>query len=272
MKKAILFATLAASLCVTGTALAAPTPIIPSKTVPQVTITPDLAADPIIKPYTPPKYVIDPSLLPSLTTSSDSGVQTIDPDLLKNLKPIPLPSITIPPELIKGPQISDIEFATDGTLLKISWTTDKTATSKVEYGTTDSYGKTLEDKTLTTDHQLIIPVTPGDLHLKLYSSNALKQTTASEDIAIAIPTVATEEAKTDATTDTTEEEKATEPEAPALTQPVSPPAPETQTSTPTSSSITLTNALLGGAVLLLVGLMAGFALRGKKKAHDDSVA
>jgi len=263
MKKLTLFAAFALFLCSSNAALAISPPIIPSQTIPQA-----VPVTPIVNPIIKPNLVIDPILIPSLSTTSDSGATTIDPDLLKNLKPIPLPSITIPPELIKGPRILDTQFSTDGNLLKINWTTDKEATSKVEYGTTDAYGKTLEDTTLTTDHQMVIPAAPGTMHLKLSSSNSLKQTTESDDIALAIPE-ATPEAMDEPAAAITEDENTSKPELYA--DPVVTPAPTDQVTETTSIGITTTNAVLGGAIILLIGLIVGFAVRGKKKQHDDSV-
>ncbi len=268
MKKAIFLTTLAATLGFAACALAAPTPvtITPIKTTPQVTITADPIVTSTTQTSTLPKFVVDPILLPTLTTSSASGSTTIDPDLLKNLQPLPLQPIVIPPDLIKGPRILDTQFSTDGNLLRITWTTDKDATSKVEYGTTDAYGKTLKDTTLTTDHQMIIPATPGTMHLRLSSSNALKQTTESEDIALSIPE-AVPPTVNENTAATPTEEAVTEPEPtdlPAATAPTI-----VTEAAPVETGVSITNAVLGGAVILLVGLIIGFAIRGKKKQHHE---
>lgn len=274
MRKTILSFGLALTVCAAaGSALAAPLPLLPGKTIPKL---PATTVEPITVPVKGVEVTIDPSLLPDLSTATTSGgpVQ-IDPDKLGLLKPLPLGDIVIPPELLKGPQISAIALSTDGKLLQVSWTTDKSATSKVEYGSNDTYGKLLEDKTKATQHSLLIPVAPGELHLRISSSDALGKTSQSEDIAVTVPdmtTVAPETATTtDAAVTTTEEEK-TEVKEEDTAKPedkpsvkVEPPMVQVQTGPSTMT-------LVGGAVaLIIIGVLVGALIgRGKKTSEPKT--
>ena len=54
--------------------------------------------------------------------------------------------------VISSVAVSDVSQ----TSVKVTWTTDENANSVVEYGTTDSYGATKSDTTLTTSHSLTL--------------------------------------------------------------------------------------------------------------------
>jgi hypothetical protein len=274
MRKYLISLGLAVSICTAaGAALAAPMPPLPDKTIPKLPVT---TIEPVTIPIKGIEMTIDPSLLPDLSTATtSSGPAQIDPGKLELLKPLPLGDIIIPPELLKGPQISDIALSTDGKILQVNWTTDKLATSKVEYGTSDAYGKSLEDKTKVTQHSLLIPAAPGELHLRISSGDALGKTSQSEDIAVTIPDTTTVEPETTTTTNaavTTTEDEKTEAKEEGADKPeetpsvkVEPPMVQVQTGPSTMT-------LVGGAVLLLIiGLLAGALLsRGKKQSELKS--
>lgn len=275
MRKTILSFGLALSVCAAaGSALAAPTPISPILTttnkLPVIQTT-----QPITTTVSGTQFVIDPSLLPDLSVATTSGGPVkIDPGILGNLKPLPLGEIVIPPLLLKGPLISDIALSTDGKLLQVTWTTDKLATSKVEYGVDDAYGKTLEDKTKVTKHSLLIPAAPGELHLRISSTDSLGKVSQTEDIAVTIPDLTAVVADKTATTTgeavtTTEEEinplaeekeETAKPEAkPAVNEP---PLVQVQTGPSTMT-------LVGGAVMLLIiGILAGALVSRSKKPSE----
>jgi len=272
MRKTILSFGLALSVCAAaGSASALTMPSIPGKTIPKLP-EPVIQTEPIKTPVNGIDVTIDPSLLPDLSTATTSGGPVkIDPDKLGLLKPLPLGEITIPPELLKGPQISAITLATDGKLLQVAWTTDKSATSKVEYGVDDAYGKLLEDKTKVTQHSLLIPAAPGEIHLRISSSDALGKTSQSEDIAVTIPDTTalatgtpttTEESATATTAEKQEAAQNTTPkpeDKPSVK--VEPPMVQVQTG---PSTMTMVG---GAAALLIIGLLAGALIsRGKKKA------
>src|SRR3972149_6077877 len=56
------------------------------------------------------------------------------------------------PPVISSVAVSDVSQ----TSVKVTWTTDENANSVVEYGTTDSYGATKSDTTMTTSHSLTL--------------------------------------------------------------------------------------------------------------------
>ena len=57
---------------------------------------------------------------------------------------------------IQPPQISGIKVVKTTTTAIITWTTNKSATSKVNYGLTKSYGETISSSDLVTSHSLLL--------------------------------------------------------------------------------------------------------------------
>ena len=57
---------------------------------------------------------------------------------------------------IQPPQISGIKVVKTTTTAIITWTTNKSATSKVNYGLTKSYGETVSSSDLVTSHSLLL--------------------------------------------------------------------------------------------------------------------
>jgi hypothetical protein len=270
MRKTILSFGLALSVCAAaGTASALTMPIDPGKTIPKLP-DPIIQIEPIKYPIGGVEMVIDPILLPDLSPATSSGPIQIDPNLLGKLKPLPLGEIVIPPELLKGPQITDIALSTDGKLLQVTWTTDKAATSKVEYGTTGSYGKLLEDKTQVTQHSLLIPTAPGELHLKISSTDAMGKTSASEDIVVTVPDMDLSAEQTSAETTSTEEAATgTQDEPKETAQPEEKPPVATEPPTIQVQTGPSTMTMVGGAVaLLILGVLVGaLVARGKKPSE-----
>jgi hypothetical protein len=270
MRKTILSLGLAVILCAAaGSASALTMPAIPGKTIPKLP-DPVIQIEPIKYPIGGIEMVIDPILLPDLSPATSSGPIQIDPGILGKLKPLPLGEFVIPPELLKGPQISDIALSTDGKLLQITWTTNKVATSKVEYGTTVSYGKLLEDKTQVTQHSLLVPTAPGELHLKISSADAAGKVSASEDIAVTIPEMQPSDEQTATESTSTEEtaviaqDEPTEAAKPQDTLLVTAEPPTVQVQTGPSNM-----TLVGGALaLLIIGVLVGALVsRGKKPSE-----
>ena len=69
------------------------------------------------------------------------------------------------------PQISDIVVAPDSNSAVITWTTDRTATSKIQYGLTTSYGDEVSSVLYTTSHSLsLIGLSASTTyHYKIYA-------------------------------------------------------------------------------------------------------
>ena len=65
----------------------------------------------------------------------------------------------------------------------ITWTTDQASDSLVEYGTTLSYGTSVADSTLTTNHSIILTgLNMGTMyHFRVTSTNALNASSTSSD-------------------------------------------------------------------------------------------
>ena len=79
--------------------------------------------------------------------------------------------------------ISNVQVTAGTGNATVTWTTDVPATSRVDYGLSESYGKYVYDSTLTTNHTLVIPQLRGDTtyHYKITStaSGYLDGTTAN---------------------------------------------------------------------------------------------
>lgn len=169
------------------------TPQLEQKIVPTLTTTTKTTIEPtIIKPDLNVPKLIDPVLVATNTQKIPTPKPLpidLDPGKLGLLQPLPIPPIEIPPELLKGPTITDIALSTDGKMLRVTWTTSKAATTQIDYGKDATYGSTLSDKTLTTSHDILLAVVPGDLHLKLTSADSLNRKTTTPDFVAPIPQV-----------------------------------------------------------------------------------
>lgn len=89
--------------------------------------------------------------------------------------------LTIPTEI---PLISGINVSfTNSTNATIAWTTDQSASSKVEYGTTTGYGTTTNLATLLTSHSIGISnlTASTTYHYRVSSTNANGQSAVSAD-------------------------------------------------------------------------------------------
>jgi peptidoglycan hydrolase-like protein with peptidoglycan-binding domain len=86
---------------------------------------------------------------------------------------------------ISAPQIlSIITSSINHHSVTISWTTDQAATSRIEYGTDESYGSfTTLDTDLVTDHrQILVGLTANThYHFRVISSNSANHTSTSRD-------------------------------------------------------------------------------------------
>ncbi|GAI15876.1 unnamed protein product, partial [marine sediment metagenome] len=83
------------------------------------------------------------------------------------------------------PQISDINVTIGQQQATISWTTDKPATSQVEYGLTDSYGSMTPLQTqLVTNHTAIITglIPDTTYHYRVKSTDTCGRETVSGDV------------------------------------------------------------------------------------------
>ncbi len=220
-------------------------------------------------PEIDPQIVFDPILIAPDEPEIDLG----------NLKPIPLNPIVIPPEFFKGPAISNVQVSSDGKIIQVTWNTDKTATSKVSYGTTQTYDKALEDLNLKNNHAFVFPVTAGTWHLQVSSKDSLKRETQTSDILVVVAQaqnyeVPSEEEATDAT------EPADEVLVEDLT--ATPPVVALDTSNPAASGLpmpaeneakpvlTTMEIIFGGLALLLAGALIGILInRTKPKAKQE---
>lgn len=78
------------------------------------------------------------------------------------------------------PVIAEVNLSPDSTSETISWTTDVPATSRVDYGTSISYGSTVSDSTLLRSHSLKISQLTCDTtyDVKITSGNSAGNTSA----------------------------------------------------------------------------------------------
>lgn len=225
------------------------------------------------------KIIFDPSIVPKVDLPVTNTKQIIDPDWIITLKPIALPDFQIPPELLNGPQISDIKMASDGERLLVEWLTDIPATGKIEYGETENYTKSLEDKEPSTDHGMVIPSEPGLLHVKISSVDAKGRQSQSPDILVTIPRL--EEPRSESAT-TTQDEPAVKTSEPdmigetaadknpnTLADDASNKIESAEQNPPASSNVTITNMILGGAALILAGILIGVLIKTRKPSNEN---
>ncbi len=108
-------------------------------------------------------------------TAANSAGTTTDQATVEVVAP------SISPPIISNPNIPKIGYS----LMPISWTTDKVADSKVEYGLTTSYGSTTPvNSSLTLSHTMSIPgLRPGQTyHYRIISRDVSGNITTSEDL------------------------------------------------------------------------------------------
>lgn len=221
-------------------------------------------------PKIDPQIVFDPILIPD------------EPEIdLGNLKPIPLEPIVIPPEFFKGPEISNVQVSSDGEIIQVTWNTNKAATSKVAYGTTQNYDKALEDLNLKTSHAFVFPVTAGTWHLQVSSQDSLKRETQTSDFLVVVAQTQDNKAPTETeegATDTKDPADESPGEILTNTPPVA--APETSNQTATELPLpaeteakpvmTTMEIIFGGLALLLAGALIGILVnRAKPKAKQE---
>ncbi len=182
-------------------------------------------------------------------------------------KPLPFNPPIIPPELINGPQISGINLQLDSGRLKVAWTTDKPATGKIVFGSTEKYGTILENATMATSHELILSVAPGELHFKISSADKLKNESTTPDMIVDVPGLDLPKTQTTSTGPTAIAQPQTN-----TIQPASAGVDDTkkigdQKTSQTPSSITATDAALGGAAILFLGILVGIFLPRNRKVE-----
>ncbi len=234
---------------------------------------PAFSANALLPPIMPDpidtsKVIFAPEIKPILEPIAD-------PDLIIPYVPIKIPDLVIPPELLKGPSITDIKMATNDNSALIEWKTNRPATSKVEYGLTSTYSKSLEDKELVTEHAMAIPASAGELHIRISSNDSLSRHSESQDITVLIPKAQEPVVLSDDNATTTSdiaENLETDSDATTTTQndaktDIKPileingvDAPKKQ-----ETGLSATNAILGGLALLLAGVLIGVLVKTSKK-------
>lgn len=220
------------------------------------------------------KVIFDPALKPIFPIEENNPV-------IPPYKPLPIPEVKIPPELFQGPTISDVVLAVNTDSLLVEWKTNKPATSKLDYGNTSTYTKSLEDKELVTKHAMAIPVSVGQVNIRISSEDALGKKTETENIIIMIPDNSTEEdinepIKEDADSKIKDDDVKNEPEAikddidiqksQNNTETVQPILKINDTELPAEkeNTLTATNAILGGIAILLAGILIGVLVNNSK--------
>ncbi len=233
--------------------------------------------------------------LPSPSDMLEDSMQKIDPDYdaisdafkdpeLIDVKPAPykpLPDfeIVIPPALLLGPEISDVQMAFNANSLLVQWKTNINATSKIEYGQTSSYTKSLEDTELAKEHAMAIPAEAGTLHLRISSADSAGRVSKSEDITVAIPEVESTAADTPDTSTSSGavDNDSAGSENEATEEPIDNMLDDDQEIEPIleiqgvdapkddQSNLSFTNVFLGGLALLLAGVLIGVLFRNAKK-------
>ncbi len=81
--------------------------------------------------------------------------------------------------VISGAAVSDI----NNNSVKISWTTNEPSTTKVQFGTTTLYGRSVTSDVLTTSHSITLPNLAGatTYHYRLISTDSSGNTTTTND-------------------------------------------------------------------------------------------
>ncbi len=118
------------------------------------------------------QYFVRGKNFDTVGNTSDSGIQTFT----TQKDDVQLPA----------PTISNIQLKTlSGTSVEISWQTQVSASSAIEYGKTTSYGNLVIDQTLKTLHSLLLSGLDGfsTYHFRVKSANAEGVETVSGDIA-----------------------------------------------------------------------------------------
>lgn len=263
MRFPILFVMFAAFLAA-GPAWAAPQPLDSGLNTTNIKTT-DLqqaaatkTSDVKINPNLPDLNKIDTSL-----SADSSGLV---------FKPLPFNPPAIPPELLKGPTITDIKLAAGQDRLKVTWTTNRPATSKIYFGPTDQYGTILENAAMATSHELTLPAKPGTLHFKLSSTDSNKRESTTPDMSLEIPAfeaplpqaTSTQPAAQTANGQGTETAPPPSEDADKSLDKQQPGQTEDNASPTQPSSITATDAALGGAAVLLLGILVGVFLPRRK--------
>lgn len=198
----------------------------------------------------------------------------IDPIMAYPFQPIKTPEIIIPPELLLGPKITDIEFAANAQGLRVTWETDDEATTKIEYGATKNYTKVEEDKELVTNHEIMIPADEGTIHVRISSSDEMGRESQSEDITVMVPEPAPpipaptstpdqditgEEPDDIGILDDEDDQDFSKDKEPILQ------VNGVESPKQSSGGLTATNALLGGLALLLAGALIGVLIKTRKQ-------
>jgi len=226
-----------------------------------------------IEPIDNTKVIFAPEIKPILEP-------IIEPETIVPYIPIKIPDLVIPPELLQGPSITDINVAANDNSALIEWKTSRPATSKVEYGLTSSYTKTLEDKELVSDHAMAIPAATGELHIRISSNDSLNRHSETQDITVIIPKPVTPP-ETDESTDvvadadsatdvvaTEDETGLTDDQNTADASGIKPILEINGVEAPSEpqGGLSATNAILGGLALLLAGVLIGVLVKtGSKK-------
>jgi hypothetical protein len=217
------------------------------------------------------KVIFDPVLKPLIPIGEEETV-------IPPYKPLPYPEIIISPDLLQGPTISDVSLAANANSLLIEWKTNKPATSKVDYGVTSTYTKSLEDKELVSEHAMAIPASAGQINIRIISKDALGRQTETENIVIMIPDYSTEENANQPVNDTADngsasiEDIADEQKSDNNTEILKPILEINGTEPPAEkeSTISVTNVVLGGIALLFAGILIGVLLNNSKSTKPET--
>ncbi len=112
--------------------------------------------------------------------SSESGYTAYDKNIVNGVVTYYTLTTT---QNVTPPTISNISSSVSTSTALITWKTDKLSDSKVNYGSTTSYGQTATSSTLTIDHSLNISgLTPNTTyHYQIVSSDANSNTATSTD-------------------------------------------------------------------------------------------
>ncbi|MFZ6014834.1 MAG: hypothetical protein ACOYUZ_00545 [Patescibacteria group bacterium] len=219
------------------------------------------------------KIIFDPDVAPRPILPVNENAPDAGTDATLIFQPIPIPEIIIPPDFLKGPQISDIKMASDGERLLVEWKTSGGATSKIEYGLSATYTKMLEDKELTVEHAMAIPVLAPEIHVRITSADQKKNTSQTQDIIVAIPNVAppAPEPSFATTSEPVMENLPEEISDKTVSADTEQPPDQEQAKPQTiddAPDVTITNMILGGIALVLAGILIGVLIKTRKPSEE----
>jgi uncharacterized repeat protein (TIGR02543 family) len=119
------------------------------------------------------QYLLTYTPQPPFGFSATANISVDACDLKNNCMPTFSYTFSTRDEDTIPPVISNVVVTPFTASARVTWTTDKPATSRVDYGTTPAYGSNVSNLTLKTAHNLTLPsLTPGTTyHFKITSVN-----------------------------------------------------------------------------------------------------